>query len=147
VTHPTVAWLGVLAPRAIGVRRLFVARTTIVFGGALIVLGIVGYTATGAVSITALIPAFFGAVLVVLGWFGQNERYRKHAVRLATAIGIVGLLGSVRGVTGLMDLISGGEVQRPAAVISQSMMAILMVVFVGLCVRWLMGARPITRPE
>jgi hypothetical protein len=124
-----------------------VARTTILFGGALIVLGIIGYTGTGAVSITALIPAFFGVVLVVLGWFARNERYRKHAVRLATAVGLVGLLGSVRGVTGLIDLISGGEVQRPAAVISQSIMAILMVVFVGLCLRWLMGARRITRPE
>jgi hypothetical protein len=132
---------------AIGVRRFFVARTTILFGVALIVLGIVGYTGTGAVSITALIPAFFGAVLVVLGSFARNEPYRKVAVGLAAAIGLVGLLGSVRGLTGLMDLIAGGNVERPAAVISQSVMAILMVVFVGLCVRWFMGARRITRPE
>jgi hypothetical protein len=124
-----------------------VARTTILFGGALIVLGIIGYTGTGAVSITALIPALFGAVLVALGWFARSARYRKLAVSLAAAIGVVGLLGSLRGVTGLMDLISGGEVQRPAAVIAQSIMAILMVVFVALCVRWLMGARRVTRPE
>jgi hypothetical protein len=123
-----------------------VARTTIVFGVALIVLGVIGYAGTGAVSITALIPAFFGAVLVGLGSFARNERYRNLAVRLAAAIGLVGLLGSVRGLTGLLDLISGGEVERPAAVISQSVMAILMIVFVGLCVRWLLGARRVARP-
>ena len=53
------------------------ARTTIVFGIMLVVLGLVGYVGTGAASVTALIPAFFGAVLGFLGWLGLNERYRK----------------------------------------------------------------------
>jgi hypothetical protein len=80
-------------------------------------------------------------VLAILGWLARNERYRKHAVHLAAAIAFVGFLGAVPGLIGLLDLISGAEVQRPAAVVSQSLMAILMAVFVGLCVRSFIEAR------
>jgi FtsH-binding integral membrane protein len=117
----------------------FVARVTTAFGVGLIGLGVIAYVGTAAVSVTARIPAIFGAVLVLLGWFAGHERYRKHAVRLAVAVGLVGFLGAVPGLIGLWDLISGAEVQRPAAVVSQSFMAILMAVFVGLCVRSFIG--------
>ena len=45
------------------------------------------------------------------------------------------------GLMGLPALLSGSEVERPAAVVSQSIMAILMAVFVGLCVRSFIAAR------
>ena len=116
------------------------ARATVIFGVVLIALGVVAYVGTAAVSITALIPAVFGAVLVLLGWIAGNERYQKHAVRVAAAIAVLGFLGAVPGLLRLWDLISGADVQRPTAVVSQSVMAILMAVFVGLCVRSFMGA-------
>lgn len=117
------------------------ARTTIAFGLVLIALGIAGYIVTAAVSITALIPAIFGAALALLGWLALNERYRKHAIHLAAAIALVGFLGAVPGLIGLWDLISGVEVQRPAAVVSQSVMAVVMVFFVGLCMKSFIDAR------
>jgi hypothetical protein len=40
-----------------------------------------------------------------------------------------------------MDLISGTEVDRPRAVVSQAVMGILMAVFVGLCLRSFIEAR------
>jgi hypothetical protein len=116
------------------------ARATVIFGVVLIALGVIAYVGTAAVSITALIPAVFGAVLVLLGWIAGNERYRKHAVRGAAVIAVLGFLGAVPGLLGLWDLVSGAEVQRPTAVVSQSVMALLMAVFVGLCVRSFMGA-------
>lgn len=117
------------------------ARATIGFGVALIALGVVGYVGTEAVSITALIPAVFGAVLVVLGWVALNERSRKHAMHLAAAVALVGFVGAAPGLMGLWNVMAGAEVQRPAAVLSQSVMAILMAVFVGLCVRSFVEAR------
>lgn len=117
------------------------AQITRFFGLALIALGVIGYIATDAVSITALIPAFFGVVLVILGWIARNERHRKHAMHVAVIIGLLGFLGSVRGLAGLVALLSGGDVQRPAAVVSQSIMAILMGIFVALCVRSFIEAR------
>ena len=116
------------------------ARATVTFGVVLIALGVVAYVGTAAVSITALIPAVFGAVLALVGWIAGNERYQKHAVRVAAAIAVLGFLGAVPGLLGLWDVISGADVERPTAVVSQSVLAILMAVFVGLCVRSFMGA-------
>jgi hypothetical protein len=116
-----------------------VARVTTAFGVVLIGLGVIAYFGTAAVSVTALIPTVFGTVLVLLGRFAAHQRYRTRAVRLAVAVGLVGFFGAVPGLIGLWNLISGAEVQRPAAVVSQSLMAILMAVFVGLCVRSFIG--------
>lgn len=117
------------------------AQTTRFFGLALIALGLIGYLATDAISMTALIPAFFGIVLTILGWIARNERYRKHAMHVAAGIGVVGFVGAAPGLAGLLTLLSGGAVQRPAAAVSQSIMAVLMALFVGLCVRSFIEAR------
>jgi hypothetical protein len=50
-------------------------------------------------------------------------------------------------VIGLIDLLSGADVQRPAAVVSQSLMAMLMAVFIGLCVRSFIAARRAATPS
>ncbi len=117
------------------------ASTAITFGTLLILLGVVGYVATGAVSITALIPAFFGFALVVLGAVAREESRRKHAMHAAAAVGLIGFLGSVRGLTKLPSLVIGDFVTRPAAIVSQSIMALLMLVFVALCVKSFIAAR------
>ena len=117
------------------------ASTTIAFGVVLIVLGVAGYFGSGAVSVTALIPAIFGVVLAPLGVVARNEAMRKHAMHGAVLVGLLGFLGSARGLLRLPALMSGGEVARPAAVIAQSVMAILMLLFVALCVRSFINAR------
>ena len=117
------------------------ASTTIAFGVVLIVLGVAGYFGSGAVSVTALIPAIFGVVLAALGVVARNEAMRKHAMHGAVLVGLLGFLGSARGLLRLPALMSGGEVARPAAVIAQSVMAILMLLFVALCVRSFINAR------
>ena len=90
---------------------------------------------------TALIPAIFGVVFCLLGWLAGNERYRKHALHAAVLVGVVGFLGSASGLAGLMRLIAGTGVERPAAVVSQSVMAVVMAVFVALCVKSFVNAR------
>lgn len=117
------------------------ARTTIIFALILIALGVFGYVGTAAASVTALIPAFFGAVLGLLGWIGLQERYRKHALHAAVVVGVVGFFGAARGLPGLIDLMSGNAVDRPVAVVAQSGMAVLMALFVGLCLKSFADAR------
>jgi hypothetical protein len=80
---------------------------------------------------TALIPACFGAVLVVCGIVAFNERLLKHAMHLATAVGLIGFLSG--GAMGLSKLISG-NMERPAAVRAQLWMGGICLVFVALCV-------------
>lgn len=121
------------------------AGTTIAFGVVLIVLGVAGYLGSGGVSVTALIPAIFGVVLAALGALARNEAMRKHAMHGAVLVGLLGFLGSARGLLQLPALMSGGEVARPTAVAAQSVMAILMLLFVVLCVRSFIAARAARR--
>jgi hypothetical protein len=118
-----------------------VANLTIVFGVLLILLGLGGWFGSGGASITALIPAAFGIVLVILGFVARNDKARKNAMHIAVIVGLLAFLGSARGLLQLPTVISGGEVARPAAVIAQSVMAILMAIFVGLCVKSFIDAR------
>ncbi len=111
--------------------------TTRLFGLILIVLGIASYTMTGRTSITALIPAFFGAAFVVCALVARKEAARKHAMHAAVALGLIGAIASlVRAVPAVID----GNISRPA-VISQLAMAALLAVYVALGVQSFIAAR------
>jgi hypothetical protein len=117
------------------------AGKTVAIGIGLIVVGVAGYAAASGSSPTALIPAAFGAALVALGWLAYDERRRRTAMHIAAAVGLLGFLGSVRGLFGIRDLLTGAPVERPLAVIAQSLMALLTGVFVSLCVKSFIDAR------
>lgn len=111
--------------------------TTRYFGLILIVLGIASYVLTDRTSVTALIPALFGAVLVVCALVARNEAARKHAMHAAVAVGLIGALASLgRGVPAAL---SGGAT-RPA-VLSQLVMGVLLLIYVGLGVQSFIAAR------
>jgi hypothetical protein len=119
------------------------AKTTLAFGIVLIVLGVVGYLASGAASPTALIPAGLGVVLLLLGLLARDPGKRKLAMHIAVVVGLIGFLGSLPGLLKLPALIAGEPVARPAAVLAQSLMAVLTGIFVGLCVRsFILARRP-----
>jgi|SRR5688572_2596701 len=112
------------------------ASTTIVFGLVLTALGLAGYLLTGGVSVTALIPAFFGIVLLVLGFLARAEAMRKHAMHAAAAVGLIGFIGA------LMSLLRAPMETRSAmANVSQITMLLLTGVFVILCVNSFRAAR------
>ena len=117
------------------------ATTTIGFGIVLILLGLVGYFGSGMVSLTALIPAAFGLLLLIFGVLARDDRRRKLAMHIAVTVGLLGFLGTVPGLVKLPTLLMGGEVQRPAAVIAQSIMAVLMAIYVAMCVKSFIDAR------
>ncbi len=116
------------------------ASLTVWVGILLILMGLGGYFGTGMVSVTALIPAFFGLPVAVLGQIAKTESRRKHAMHGAVLLGLLGFLGSVPGLFKLPQLFAG-TAQRPAAVAMQSLMAVLLGVFVALCVRSFIAAR------
>ena len=116
------------------------ANTTIGFGVVLILLGLGGYFGTGMVSLTALIPAAFGLLLAVFGAIARDDSKRKMAMHIAVTVGLLGFLGTVSGLVKIVALIAGGEV-APPAVIAKSIMAILMLVYVAMCVKSFIDAR------
>jgi hypothetical protein len=111
--------------------------TTRLFGLLLIVFGVAAYVTTGRTSVTALIPAFFGAVLVICALVARNEAARKHAMHAAVAIGLLGALASLG--RGVPAAIAGGA-NRPA-VISQLAMGVMLLIYVALGVQSFIAAR------
>jgi hypothetical protein len=116
--------------------------TTIITGCLLILLGILGYlngVRDGHASITALIPAFFGIVLVLLGYLaGRWDAPSRRSMFMHIAV-LIGLIGFVVPAARLAGKLS--ELTATAAVISQAVMALICLVFVLLCVRSFITAR------
>ena len=117
------------------------ATTTIGFGVVLILLGAGGFLYSGMTARTALIPAEFGILLAIFGALAKNESKRKLAMHTAVTVGLLGFLGSAGGLVDSVTLLSGGTVARPAAAVSKAIMALLMAVFVGMCVKSFIDAR------
>ena len=111
------------------------ANTTISIAAVLIVIGVVGYVATDRQSATALIPAFLGLVLLVLGWLARNAASRKHAMHAVAVLALLGLVGTIGGLIRLL-----GGTTTPAA-ISQGLTAIVSGALLALCVRSFLDAR------
>ncbi len=120
------------------------ASTTIALGVTLIIVGLAGYFLTGMVSVTALIPAFFGAVIALLGVIARDERRRKHAIHAAVVVALIGLMGSVRGLLQIGTLFDG-TAARPAAVVAQAVMAVLTGGYLVLAIRSFIAARSARR--
>ena len=117
------------------------AKITIGLGLVLIALGLGSYFGTGRASVTALIPAFFGLPLLLLGLVALKERMRTIAMIIAVVIGLLGFAGTVSGLMKLPVLLTGGELDRPAAVAVQAAMAVVCFVFVLLGIGSFIKAR------
>jgi hypothetical protein len=106
-------------------------------GVILVILGVAFYLATDRVSMTALIPALFGVVFMILGLLAGKERLLKHAMHAAAALGALAFVfGAVRIV---MVLALGKDIGL--AFIETATLAVLCGVFVGLCVKSFVDAR------
>ena len=115
-------------------------RITVVFSLLYIALGLGGFFLTGAVHKTALIPAVIGAVLLVLGLLGGNEKLRMHVMHAALLVGLLALLGTVSGLLKLPAAFDG-TAARPGAVYAQAATAVLSVVYLAFGVRSFIAAR------
>jgi hypothetical protein len=118
-----------------------VARLTSSFGALLVLLGLIAYFGMGRESITALIPAFFGVPLLVLGRLMNDPAKIKHAGHAAALLALLGLGGSFSGVPKTLTLLQGGEVERANAAVVQAVMAVLCLVFVVLAVKSFVDVR------
>lgn len=99
------------------------AKVPFWYGVALTILGGWSYLATGATSITALIPALFGIVLQLLAFAVGQERLRLPALYAVLLVALLGVAGSAVGVPDFVRAVFGGVVQRPVAVGVQAAMA------------------------
>ena len=107
----------------------------------MIVLGVGGFFLTGGVSPTALIPVLFGVILMVAGVVSlKKPDLLKHAMHGAAVVALLGIFGTVRSL-GKLGPVLDGTAERPAAVISQAVMAVLCLVFLSLCIKSFIDVR------
>jgi hypothetical protein len=120
------------------------ARLTIVFGIVLIVLGVAVFVATGSHAPTALIPAYFGILLAILGLLANTPDSRRRMLFMHIAV-TIGLLGFVfpgwRAAGDLIGQAHGHAILRPVAMQEELAMAAICLAFVLLCVRSFIAAR------
>lgn len=117
---------------------------TIITALLLTALGLIGYfgSAEANPSKTALIPAAFGVVLLVLGLVALIGRLRKHAMHLAAAVGLIGLLAAGgRGAMKIGLLFSDDPAVNKRPIIMILLMATVCLVFVALCIKSFVDAR------
>lgn len=112
-------------------------------GLALVALGVGGYFGLGRESITALIPAFFGAPMFILGLLASRSsgKTRMHLMHAAAVLALLGLLGSWGGVPDVFKLMGGAELERQAASIAKAIMALLCAVLLALSIKSFISAR------
>lgn len=106
-----------------------ITRSTAVYAAALVLLGLVGYFVTGMQSITALIPAFFAIVVVAVKLPMLKRSRPSTTLWTLVAFAIVGIIATAGGVPKAFAFLLGQETARPAAVVSQSLMAFMSLAY------------------
>lgn len=112
------------------------AKVTIGFGFALIVVGLIGFIPSGQG--TAMIPAIAGGLMIICGSIALKPDLRKHAMHGAVMVGLLGFLASAGRLVGS---VMSGKTPSGLAMFSMGAMAALSFVFVLLCVRSFIEAR------
>jgi hypothetical protein len=113
---------------------------SITCGVVLIFIGAIGYVDgvyTGRASLTALIPALFGIVMVILGAIARSsERLRKHLMHAAVLVALLGFI-----IPGYRVISRISEFSFSAATVSQISMALVCLIFVIVAIRSFISAR------
>ena len=118
-------------------------RITIGFGAVLCAIGLWGYFGSDPdkQSVTALIPTFFGAALILCGVLSFAVKWRKHAMHAAAGIGLLGFLAAAgRGIPSIGKAISDDPTlhRAPRLIL---LMALVCLIFVATCVWSFISAR------
>ena len=120
------------------------AKVTLVFAVLLIALGLAGFFGTGSAHPTALIPAWIG---LALGLFGAlaispDEKRRKLFMHINVTIALLGFLGGAGSAVGGYHRAALKNIPPdPVALASQHALALLLLIYVLLCVRSFIVAR------
>jgi hypothetical protein len=114
----------------------------IVFGLILDAMGVGAYLASGAKSVTALIPAFFGTPILVCGLLAKFlPGIRMHVMHVAALFGLLGTLGGLGMGLPKVGALIAGTLERPMAVSMQLALGTVSLVFLALCVKSFIDAR------
>ena len=115
-------------------------------GLALIIVGVAAYLGTDRTSVTALIPAFLGLVIGALGLAAGRPALHRSAIHAALVVALLGVLGTLMNVAELPALLTGGDVERPGAVVASTVTLLLCAAYLVAGIRSFAAARRARTP-
>jgi hypothetical protein len=120
---------------------------SIVLGATLVALGVAAYVLSDFASITAFIPAIFGALLAILGVVGQRRTERRRLAAYGIGLlAVLGVLGSTRGIPDIIALVTGGAVESTIAAVSQGAMILVCLVLLLAVLQFVRETRTAATP-
>ena len=114
---------------------------SVVLGGVLVAVGLGAYVLSDFASVTALIPASFGVLTATLALVGREPTREQPAIYAIGLLGVVGVLGSTRGIPDIITLLTGGSVDSLVAPVTQGVMIAICLVLVGVAGRYVLETR------
>jgi hypothetical protein len=117
-------------------------QLTTTIGILLVILGVIGYFASGMASWTAFIPSIIGVIFLLLGIWARSMASRKLAMHIAMGLALLLVLGMAgQAVPNLIKLAQGQELERPLALMSQVISSILLIVLLVFGIKSFIDAR------
>lgn len=118
-------------------------KASFFYAAIFIAIGVIAWAITGMEQATALIPAYFGILLLLIGVVSRfKESLRPHLMHVAMVLVLLGLLGSIGGLFRLIgSVFTGAELARPVAVYAQSLFALASMGYLYTGIRSFIDAR------
>lgn len=110
-------------------------------GALLIVVGLASRFLTGTTSVTALIPAFFGTPIVVLGWLARAPERRRTMMHIVAALALLGMLGTFSTIPEVIGVLGGQQPANPTALAARTTMLVPCGGLLAFCVSLFVQAR------
>ena len=119
----------------------------IALGIVLVVLGVGAYVLSDFASVTALIPAFFGVLVAILGVVGHRRTDQQRLAAYGIGLlAVLGVLGSTRGIPDVIALLRGEAVESTIATVSQGAMIVICLVLLVAVLQFIRETRTTTNP-
>jgi len=112
---------------------------TIVIAILLILVGGISYLASGNPQPTALIPAYLGVVLLILGALAFKPGLRKHMMHAVVVLSLLGFLAAGQRLATVLGKTAGNDFSL--GVFGTGGMTVLCLILVILCVNSFIAAR------
>ena len=119
------------------------AKTAIALGVLLILLGFLGYVSAGTDPFIPLVPAMFGFLISIFGWFGLTDDPKKRMIfmHVAVTIGLIGFLVTVWSIVEYVQMLRGHQFPHPVVVQEWAATSVVLLFFVLISVRSFVAAR------
>ena len=124
--------------------RQAVAKNILLLGALLTILGVGTFAMIrfDPAKWTALLPALFGVLFLLLGGVAQKQpAWHPYLLYAAIGLALFAFFGTAEGLIETAALLVGEDVKRPAAAVEEAITAVLCAGFLGAALKGLYDTR------